>query len=225
MQCGGTGRTLRRWSGGSGRNRTGSGGRTSFAAPVAPASGTRSTACAGRWKGPTWTSTCHRLGSRPSRRACLYAGPCSRLASASTSPARGLLSLLVSPSRTCTEGAPLTMRALAALAVLTLTGAPTAAQQSNPGRDSLIARAKSLELSTPYVPPPGTSLEHDAAGFVQIMCSAVFITGLDPDFAAENVGYFTAPYAERAKLGTPKIDREKRRVQVTMPNGKVRTAK
>src|SRR6266550_1704157 len=77
------------------------------------------------------------------------------------------------------------MRALAALAVLTLTGAPTAAQQSNPGRDSLIARAKSLELSTPYVPPPGTSLEHDAAGFVQIMCSAVFITGLDPDFTAE----------------------------------------
>ena len=31
--------------------------------------------------------------------------------------------------------------------------------------------------------------------------------GLDPAFAAENVGYFTAPYAERAKLGTPKIDR------------------
>src|SRR5437763_17162632 len=98
------------------------------------------------------------------------------------------------------------MRALAAVAVLTLTGAPTAAQQSNPGGDSLIARAKSLELSTPYVPPPGTSLEHDAAGFAQIMCSAVFITGLDPEFAAEDVVIFTGAYGERAKLGKPIID-------------------
>src|ERR1700757_2976847 len=68
---------------------------------------------------------------------------------------------------------------------------PTAAQ------GGLIARAKSLELDTPYVPPPGDALEHHAAGFAKIMCSAVFVTGLDPDFAAENVGYFTAPYAER----------------------------
>ena len=65
--------------------------------------------------------------------------------------------------------------------------------------DSLIARAKSLELDTPYVPPPGDPLEHHAAGFAKIMCSAVFITGLDPDFAAENVGYFTAPYEERGE--------------------------
>src|SRR5438128_12310792 len=117
------------------------------------------------------------------------------------------------------------MRALVALAVLTLTGVPTAAQQSNPRRDSLIARAKALELNTAYVPPPGTALEHDAAGFAQIMCSAVFITGLDPEFAAENVGYFTAPYDQRAKLGKPKIDRQKQTVEVTMPNGTVRVAK
>src|SRR5437870_11440262 len=117
------------------------------------------------------------------------------------------------------------MRALVALAVLTLTGVPTAAQQSNPRRDSLIARAKALELNTAYVPPPGTALEHDAAGFAQIMCSAVFITGLDPDFAAENVGYFTAPYAERAKLGKPIIDRAGRAVHVTPPNGVRRTAR
>ena len=57
------------------------------------------------------------------------------------------------------------------------------------------------------------------------MCSAVFVTGLDPAFAAENVGYFSAPYAERARLGTPKIDRVKRTVEITMPNGTVRMAK
>src|SRR6266487_6400675 len=61
-------------------------------------------------------------------------------------------------------------------------------------RDALIARAKSLELDTPYVPPPGDPLDHHTAGFAKIMCSAVFITGLDPDFAAENVGYFTSPH-------------------------------
>src|SRR5438105_15032294 len=114
---------------------------------------------------------------------------------------------------------------LCSATILTLTSVSATAQQSNPLRDSLIARAKSLELNTPYVPPPGTALEHHAAGFAQIMCSAVFITGLDPDFAAENVGYFTAPYAERAKLGKPIIDRAGQAVHVTLPNGVRRTAK
>ena len=67
----------------------------------------------------------------------------------------------------------------------------------------LIARAKSLELDTPYVPPPGDPLAHHAAGYAKVMCTAVFMTGLAPDFAAENVGYFTAPYEVRTKLGRP----------------------
>jgi CubicO group peptidase (beta-lactamase class C family) len=57
------------------------------------------------------------------------------------------------------------------------------------------------------------------------MCSAVFITGLDPDFAAENVGYFTSPYAERAKVGKPVIDRATKTVHITLPSGITRTAK
>src|SRR5437870_10043118 len=117
------------------------------------------------------------------------------------------------------------MRSLLALAIVALTTFPAAAQQSNPRRDSRIPRAKALELNTPYVPPAGTALEHHAAGFAQIMCSAVFITGLDPDFAAENVGYFTAPYKQRAKLGKPIVDRAGKAVHVTLPNGMRRTAK
>jgi len=89
---------------------------------------------------------------------------------------------------------------------------------------ALVARAKALELDTPYVPPPGDALEHHAAGLAKVICSAVFITGLDPDFALENVGYFTAPYAERAKLGRPVIDRVNRAVHVILPNGVRRTA-
>src|SRR5437016_12857357 len=110
------------------------------------------------------------------------------------------------------------MRSLLALAIVAFTSVPAAAQQSNPRRDSLIARAKALELNTAYVPPPGTALEHDAAGFAQIMCSAVFITGLDPEFAAENVGYFTAPYDERAKLRTPINNQACKVVAVTLPH-------
>src|SRR5438876_631530 len=76
-----------------------------------------------------------------------------------------------------------------------------------PAQSPLIARARSLELSTPYVPPPGDPLEHHAAGLAKIVCSAVFVTGLAPEFAVQNLGFFTAPYEERAKLGRPAIDR------------------
>ena len=92
-------------------------------------------------------------------------------------------------------------------------------------RDSVIARAKALELDTKYVPPPGDALELHAAGYAKVMCSAVFITGLHPDFARENVGFFTGPYEERARLGKPAIDRAAKAVSVTLPNGVKRTAR
>lgn len=91
--------------------------------------------------------------------------------------------------------------------------------------EALIARAKTFELPTPYVPPPGDPLEHHASGFAKVVCSAVFITGLDPDFAAENVGYFTAPYEQRAKLEKPVVDRAAKAVHVSIPNGATLTAK
>src|SRR5436190_16598047 len=103
----------------------------------------------------------------------------------------------------------------------TLLGQDTSLDAS---RARLIARAKSLELPTKYEPVPGDPLEHHAAGYATIMCSGVFISGFEPDFVAENIGYFTAPYAERAKLGKPVIDRAARSVSVKMPNGTVRIA-
>lgn len=91
-------------------------------------------------------------------------------------------------------------------------------------RAKLIARAAQFDLKTPYKGPPGDALSHNTSGYAKIMCSAVFITGLKPEFAAENVGYFTAPYAERAKVGKPVIDYTKKTVSITLPNGVVRTA-
>ena len=91
-------------------------------------------------------------------------------------------------------------------------------------REKLIARGKSLELPTPYEPVPGDALSHHTSGFAKTMCSAVFMTGYDIDFAAEHVGYFTAPYEERAKVGKPVVDRAKKTVSITLPNGVTRTA-
>ena len=92
-------------------------------------------------------------------------------------------------------------------------------------RDALLARAASFELDTEYVPPPGDALEHHTSGFAKILCSAIFITGLDPDFAAESVGYFTSPYEARAKVADRVIDRENQAVHLTLPSGVTRTAK
>src|SRR5256712_393958 len=117
------------------------------------------------------------------------------------------------------------MRLLLVPVVMALAVGTAASQEPLPTKEALIARAKSFELDTQYVPPPGDPLEHHTSGFAKIMCSAVFITGLDPEFAAENVGYFTSPYAERAKVGKPVVDRAAKAVHVTLPNGVTLTAK
>ena len=94
-----------------------------------------------------------------------------------------------------------------------------------PATEALIARARALELSTPYEPVPGNALEHHTSGYAKTMCSAVFITGLDPEVAAESVGYFTGPYAERKKVGKPVVDRVKKEVRITIPDGPTLTAR
>jgi len=95
----------------------------------------------------------------------------------------------------------------------------------SPAINKMLARADSLELDTQYDPPPGDTLSLHASGFAKILCSAVFITGLDFEFAAENIGYFTAPYGIRSSLTDRKLDLENKAVHITLPNGVVRTAK
>lgn len=99
-----------------------------------------------------------------------------------------------------------------------LTAAPNTTAQL-PERDALIARARALELNTPYVPPPGNVLEHNTSGYAKTMCSAVFITGIDPDVAAESLGYFVGPYDQRKNVGKPVVDRVKKEVRISIPNG------
>ncbi len=104
----------------------------------------------------------------------------------------------------------------------------TAAIHAQPVSPEQLAKMKVYEvaydLHTPYTPIKGDPMSFHAAGFAKTMCSAVFITGLSPEFAAEHVGYFTAPYAERAKLGKPVVDRQTKTVSVRTPGGLVRVA-
>lgn len=122
-------------------------------------------------------------------------------------------------SYSLTDQRPLIMHFLVAFLLLSFLDS-----QAQEVRAKLLARAASLQLKTEYKAPPGDALSHHTAGYAKIMCSAVFITGLKPDFAAENVGYFTSPYEERAKVSKPVIDYSAKSVSIKLPNGVTRTA-
>ncbi|MBM4194308.1 MAG: M24 family metallopeptidase [Gemmatimonadetes bacterium] len=132
------------------------------------------------------------------------------------------------PSRRVVARPWLQRAAFACAAIVALRSADAQSAQAGnaaSAREALIARGKSLDLGTPYVPVPGDRLSHEAAGFATVMCSGVFISGFDPDFVAENIGYFTGPYEMRAKVGKPVVNRAQQSVSVTLPDGTVRTAK
>ncbi|MDX1568626.1 MAG: serine hydrolase, partial [Longimicrobiales bacterium] len=92
-------------------------------------------------------------------------------------------------------------------------------------RTAMLARAEALELDTPYEPPPGRALHHHTAGFANILCSAIFLTGLDWRDAARNVGGFSSPFDERDAVVDTVVDRERREVRLTLPDGVVRSAR
>ncbi|MHB1327944.1 MAG: serine hydrolase domain-containing protein, partial [Gemmatimonadales bacterium] len=66
---------------------------------------------------------------------------------------------------------------------------------------------------------------HAISGFAKTLCSAVFITGLDPADAAETVGYFTGPKAERAQVVDTVVDRASETIRLRTASGITRVAK
>ncbi len=96
---------------------------------------------------------------------------------------------------------------------------------SQGGAETIVERGKRLELETEYVPPPGDPDSHYTMGFARTLCSGVFVSGLDPDFAAENIGYFTSPYKTRSVVVKREVDFDTKMVHLTMKNGVVRSAK
>jgi len=118
----------------------------------------------------------------------------------------------------------------APLATLMLAAGCESAQPPPPvaGSDPLAllaARGDSLSLPGAWVAPPGNAIDHHTAGFAKILCSAVFITGLDPKDAAENVGGFTSPFAERSQVVDTVVDRATQTVRLTLKSGVTRVAR
>ena len=91
-------------------------------------------------------------------------------------------------------------------------------------RSALIARGAELELDTEYTPPPGEALHHHTAGFARTLCSAVFLTGLDPEDAATNIWGFMSPFEERRHVVERVVDLEHQSVSLTLPDGVTRVA-
>jgi CubicO group peptidase (beta-lactamase class C family) len=81
------------------------------------------------------------------------------------------------------------------------------------------------ELPTVWVPPPGDPLEHSAAGFAKILCSAIFITGRSLASAAAEDGFFVSPPADRRQVTDTVVDTRVQSVTVALANGVHRTAR
>lgn len=92
-------------------------------------------------------------------------------------------------------------------------------------RAAVIARGDSLQLPGEWTPPPGNALDHHTAGFAKTLCSAVFITGLDPADAAANVGAFTGPFEYRGEVVDTVVDRKRQEVRLTLKSGVTRVAR
>jgi CubicO group peptidase (beta-lactamase class C family) len=90
---------------------------------------------------------------------------------------------------------------------------------------AVVARAKSLERGGGYELPPGDPVSHFGAGFAKVMASNIFLSGFEPAFVAEHLGYFTAPYADRKHVTDYYVDRDRRSVSVHLDNGVTREAR
>jgi CubicO group peptidase (beta-lactamase class C family) len=117
--------------------------------------------------------------------------------------------------------------AIVAAAAIIWSGSVAAQTQTEAARQAMLARAKAAEISDAWAPPPGDPITHFTAAYAKLMCSAVFVSGFDADFARSTLGDSNAlaAVAHRAQSGVPIVDREKREVRVTTKAGRTRTAR
>ena len=91
--------------------------------------------------------------------------------------------------------------------------------------EAVIARGEALDLGGEWVLPPNDPAVNHTAGFAKILCSNVFLTGLDPAFAAEHTGGFSSPFDTRSVVTDTVVDAATQSVRLTLPDGTVRSAK
>ena len=116
---------------------------------------------------------------------------------------------------------------LLSLLIGLLSASQLEAQTADAKRDAMLARAKAVEISDAWMPAPGEPLGHFTVAYAKLMCSAVFVSGMDPDFARATLGdgNALAAVAHRAKSSVPVVDRKRLEVRVTTKGGLTRTAR
>ncbi|MFQ5743213.1 MAG: serine hydrolase domain-containing protein [Acidobacteriota bacterium] len=80
------------------------------------------------------------------------------------------------------------------------------------------------EEEEPQYAPRGTPVELGLAGYAKVVCSAVFVSGRDPEEAARHSGYFFLAEADRDKVTDSDIDRQEKTVRMTWGGSITRTA-
>ncbi|NIP98305.1 MAG: serine hydrolase, partial [Akkermansiaceae bacterium] len=78
--------------------------------------------------------------------------------------------------------------------------------------------------SPPYA-PEGTPPELGLAGWAKVLCSAVFVSGRDPDEAFANSGFFFMEPSDRPHVRAPRVDRDDRTVTLTWADSLSRAAR
>ena len=73
--------------------------------------------------------------------------------------------------------------------------------------------------------PPEDSAELGAAGYAKVLCSAVFVSGRDPEEAKKNSAYLFLSEAARERLSDVRVDRDEEEVRVTLDGRLTRTAR
>ena len=111
--------------------------------------------------------------------------------------------------------------------LLLATQATAQAPQADAKRDAMLARGKDAEISNEWTPPPGDPLSHFTVAYAKLMCSAAFVSGMEPDFARQTMGdgNALAAVAHRAKANVPVVDRKRQEVRVTTKSGLTRIAR
>lgn len=81
------------------------------------------------------------------------------------------------------------------------------------------------ELPTTWEAPLGDPLEHAAAGFAKVLCSALFITQRNLATAADQNGFAVSPRETRQAVIDTVVELDRQAVHLTLRNGVTRTAK
>src|SRR5262245_3975705 len=73
--------------------------------------------------------------------------------------------------------------------------------------------------------PPASPSELGLAGYAKVVCSAVFVSGREPEEAKRNSGYFFLPEADVGAITDTVVDRRQKLVRLTLRGSITRTAK